>query len=252
MSWPYRFILTLPDADLERRRKILDSKGVYAQISALSFLGLLILFRSKGGKQSQFLQSGRANSAKSWWNTPVVRGGSETRKQYVVVLLWLFWLVCLSVWKTGDGEFFFTYTHTYFYASERQKLLRHPANNMDIRLPSLNQSTGPRRSLSITFPGTSSAYLILFHFQLYAYAAIHRFLRERNSAASLDCLSPSSGPTYHNPTTLQPRRAFSALLCSSTSPRVWHCLCQTHSGLRCSVRTGSDFHRASGPDPWPC
>lgn len=96
MNWPYRFILSLTDEELERRRNVLDSRGHYAQFSALILLGVFFLYGL--GRGNRFEQ----NRGKSWWDIPAVRGGSETRKQYAVTLSWLLWLVSLSIWRTDD------------------------------------------------------------------------------------------------------------------------------------------------------
>ncbi|OKL60615.1 hypothetical protein UA08_04187 [Talaromyces atroroseus] len=95
MAWPYRFILSVSDQELERRRNVLDTRGQYAQVSALVFLGVLFLYRLRG---SQYEQRKR----RSWWDAPAIRGSSETRKQYTVTLLWLAWLVSLCIWRSGD------------------------------------------------------------------------------------------------------------------------------------------------------
>ncbi|PCH07473.1 Hypothetical protein PENO1_011580 [Penicillium occitanis (nom. inval.)] len=99
MAWPYRFIFSVSDEELQRRRNTLDSRGQYAQFSALILLGAFFLYGL--GRRTRFEQ----NKGKSWWDTPAIRGGSETRKQYAVTLSWLLWLVSLSIWRTGDGEF---------------------------------------------------------------------------------------------------------------------------------------------------
>lgn len=96
--WPYRIILSVSDEELARRRSILDSRGQYAQISALLLLGVLFLYGVRGRHVEQ-------HKRKTWWDAPAIRGGSETRKQYAVTLIWLAWLLTLSVWKTGDGKF---------------------------------------------------------------------------------------------------------------------------------------------------
>jgi hypothetical protein len=96
MPWPYRFIMSVSEQELERRRNVLDTRGQYAQISALAFLGGLILYRLRGSQYER-------RKSRTWWDAPAIRGASETRKQYSVTLLWLAWLVSLCLWKSGDG-----------------------------------------------------------------------------------------------------------------------------------------------------
>uniref|UniRef100_A0A093VE76 Ferric oxidoreductase domain-containing protein n=1 Tax=Talaromyces marneffei PM1 TaxID=1077442 RepID=A0A093VE76_TALMA len=67
MAWPYRFILSLSDEELERRRNILDSRGQYAQFSALILLGAFFLYGL--GRGNRFEQ----NRRKSWWDAPAIR-----------------------------------------------------------------------------------------------------------------------------------------------------------------------------------
>lgn len=142
MSWPYRFILSLSDEELERRRNILDNRGHYAQFSGLILLGAFFLYGL--GRGNRFEQ----NRGKSWWDTPAIRGGSETRKQYAVTLSWLLWLVSLSIWRTGDGK---------FCTCTAWEL---PSNDLS-RLHPLDKSFGSCWAISTTLPGVTGAYL--FH-----------------------------------------------------------------------------------------
>ncbi|EED20084.1 hypothetical protein TSTA_033300 [Talaromyces stipitatus ATCC 10500] len=99
MAWPYRFILSLSDEELERRRTTLDNRGHYAQLSALILLGAFFLFSLGKGNRFEY------NRGKSWWDVPAIKGASETRRQYAVALSWLLWLVTLSIWRTDDVFF---------------------------------------------------------------------------------------------------------------------------------------------------
>lgn len=91
--------MSVSDEELQRRREVLDLKGQYAQISALTVLGLLCILKLRGNN------SNSKHAAKSWWDMPAKSGASETRKQYAVTLLWLAWLTGISVWNAGDGTF---------------------------------------------------------------------------------------------------------------------------------------------------
>ncbi|CRG85785.1 Beta-1,2-xylosyltransferase 1 [Talaromyces islandicus] len=95
--WPYRFIMDVSEEELQRRREVLDLKGQYAQISALTVVGLLCILKVCGNNNSS-----SRHTAKTWWDKPAKSGASETRKQYAVTLLWLAWLTGISVWSAGD------------------------------------------------------------------------------------------------------------------------------------------------------
>lgn len=178
MAWPYRFIFSVSDEELERRRNTLDSRGQYAQFSALILLGAFFLYGL--GRRNRLEQ----NKGKSWWDAPAIRGGSETRKQYAVTLSWLLWLVSLSIWRTGDGEFLLSTLGTWeCLANERTRL--YPPH----------KSFGTCWSLSIAIPGVTGSYLFHLHFQLNP--AVNHFLLDINSAAVVDSLPSSSWPIRH-------------------------------------------------------
>lgn len=105
MAWPYRFILSVSDEELQRRRNVLDTRGQYAQVSALIVLAVLFVYRLRGRQQHGHGYGQRKSKDRTWWDAPAIRGSSETRKQYAVTLLWLVWLVSLSIWRSGDGMF---------------------------------------------------------------------------------------------------------------------------------------------------
>lgn len=88
--------MDVSEEELRRRRNVLDLKGLYAQISALAVLGVLSLLKFRGKTYSK-------HTVKTWWDMPARSGGSETRKQYAVTLLWLAWLTGIAVWGAGDG-----------------------------------------------------------------------------------------------------------------------------------------------------
>ncbi|BDD59346.1 hypothetical protein MPDQ_007585 [Monascus purpureus] len=103
-SWPYRF-LALSPAEIQHRRELLDLRGYYAQLSAIAIVLLVRVYRSCILLPRE---SGNGNSErrpfprpKSWWDMPPCQGWRETRKQYMVTLLWLGWLLGLSVWGAG-------------------------------------------------------------------------------------------------------------------------------------------------------
>lgn len=179
MAWPYRFILSLSDEELERRRDILDSRGHYAQISGLILLGAFFLYGL--GQGNRFEQ----NKGKSWWDAPAIRGGSETRKQYAVTLSWLLWLVSLSIWRTGDGEF----SKVVSVQISHDRLMIHQ------RLHSLDKGFGSCWPISTTLLGVTGPYIFHLYFQLNP--TISNLLLNLNSAASSDSLPPSLWSIRH-------------------------------------------------------
>jgi hypothetical protein len=90
--------MSVSEEELQCRREVLDLKGQYAQISALTVLGLLCILKLRGNNNSS-----SKHAAKTWWDMPAKRGAIETRKQYAVTLLWLAWLTGIAVWNAGDG-----------------------------------------------------------------------------------------------------------------------------------------------------
>lgn len=100
VSWPYRFKSLSPD-EVQYRREILNLRGYYAQCSALVVIFSIFIYGNTRRKDST-QQAVHARKI-SWWDSPPFRGRTETRKQYLITLLWLTWLLSLSVWETGDG-----------------------------------------------------------------------------------------------------------------------------------------------------
>jgi hypothetical protein len=108
--WPYRFTSRAP-LPFQERRQLLDLRGRYAQLSALVIFILVSVYvrylrlQARAGKG----KSSRANNglrSASWLSAPPVAGWAESRKQYLIVVMWLGWMLWLSAWKTGDGMFF--------------------------------------------------------------------------------------------------------------------------------------------------
>ncbi|PWY95812.1 rerric reductase like transmembrane component [Aspergillus sclerotioniger CBS 115572] len=97
-SWPWHFI-TLSDAEKQQRRELLDLRGFYAQCSVLV---ALVLVRPTERR------SRRKNLERSWLDSPPFAGWMETRRQYIVCLIWLGWLLGLSVWNSGEDYLHFT------------------------------------------------------------------------------------------------------------------------------------------------
>lgn len=104
--WPYHFI-TVTEEQKQQRREALDLRGYYAQCSALILIILLHLYRNYILNGTSTETKGRRvpirPGEKSWWDSPLFKTGVETRRQYLAALLWLSWLLGLSVWNSGDG-----------------------------------------------------------------------------------------------------------------------------------------------------
>ena len=106
-SWPWHFI-TLSDAEKQHRRELLDLRGFYAQCSILVALVLVRVYKMTLGaapatEKPTERRSRRKNLERSWLDSPPFAGWMETRRQYIVCLIWLGWLLGLSVWKSGEG-----------------------------------------------------------------------------------------------------------------------------------------------------
>ncbi|GAD91680.1 hypothetical protein AOR_1_628184 [Paecilomyces variotii No. 5] len=96
LSWPWHFA-SLSPAEVQQRRDVLTLRGHYAQYSAVAVVVFIGLYARLSKKHSQ-------RRGVSWWDSPPVVAWKETRKQYLIVLSWLAWLLTLSVWNTGSGR----------------------------------------------------------------------------------------------------------------------------------------------------
>ncbi|KAL4896647.1 hypothetical protein BDV59DRAFT_110347 [Aspergillus ambiguus] len=101
-DWPWHFVLLASPAEKQQRRELLDLRGFYAQVSAVIVISLLRLYESYNRAVVPIEKTRPRDKQKSWWNSPPVARWTETRRQYAVALIWLTWLVALSMWKTGD------------------------------------------------------------------------------------------------------------------------------------------------------
>ena len=106
LTWPWHFVTVSP-AEKQQRRELLNIRGYYAQGSVLLVIAIVRLYhvyseRTKGAVKPN---NRRARKPKSWLDSPPFAGWTETRKQHIVSLLWLVWLVSLSIWNTGDGKY---------------------------------------------------------------------------------------------------------------------------------------------------
>ncbi|KAL4922686.1 hypothetical protein BDW62DRAFT_171523 [Aspergillus aurantiobrunneus] len=100
--WPWHFV-SVTGAEEQRRRDILTLRGYYAQLSillAIIIFRLYIVFFSPSNQRKK--PTGRRSRQGSWLGTPPFNGWLETRRQYLSCLIWLTWLLTLSVWNTGD------------------------------------------------------------------------------------------------------------------------------------------------------
>ncbi|GFF44170.1 hypothetical protein IFM46972_07453 [Aspergillus udagawae] len=100
LSWPWHFALVSP-AEQQHRRELLDLRGYYAQLSVLIALVALRCYKSSFSHAEYADDPQRAH--RPWRESAPFRGFSETRAQYVVCLIWLGWLLGLSMWRSGEG-----------------------------------------------------------------------------------------------------------------------------------------------------
>jgi hypothetical protein len=103
LAWPWHFTFVSP-AEQQHRRELLDLRGYYAQLSVLIALAAFKCYRSSFSHAEYASDSRRAH--RSWWESAPFRGWSETPAQYVACLVWLGWLLGLSMWRSGEGMYF--------------------------------------------------------------------------------------------------------------------------------------------------
>ncbi|KAA8644687.1 putative metalloreductase Fre8 [Aspergillus tanneri] len=103
LTWPWHFVSVSP-AEKQHRRELLDLRGYYAQGSVLLVIVLTRLYKvySESTKSADRPNNRRSRRPKSWLDSPPLAGWVETRRQYIFSLIWLGWLLSLSVWNTGD------------------------------------------------------------------------------------------------------------------------------------------------------
>ncbi|PGH08361.1 hypothetical protein GX51_01187 [Blastomyces parvus] len=100
----YHYTSPTPEQKAERR-ELLNLRGEYAQISTLALLLLFSIYRfgaSRAGGNGNGNGPGTNGGSRSWLDSPLMRGGGETRRQYLVAAAWMVWLLALSAWRTGD------------------------------------------------------------------------------------------------------------------------------------------------------
>lgn len=90
-------------ADKQQRRDLLDLRGYIAQCSVIAVVFAIRLYRNYARQSGKAVNERTRRRQQSWWDLPPLPGWTETRKQYLVCLVWLGWLLGLSVWSSGDG-----------------------------------------------------------------------------------------------------------------------------------------------------
>ncbi|KAL4881298.1 hypothetical protein BJY04DRAFT_189554 [Aspergillus karnatakaensis] len=100
-SWPWHFV-AVSDAEKEHRRELLTLRGYYAQVSIVLVIVLYRIYSVFVSQKQPRVKPTRGARQKSWLDTPIFEGWFETRRQYLICLIWLGWLLSLSIWNTGD------------------------------------------------------------------------------------------------------------------------------------------------------
>ncbi|KAL4871553.1 hypothetical protein BDV12DRAFT_163955 [Aspergillus spectabilis] len=100
-SWPWHFV-SVSDAEKEHRRELLTLRGNYAQLSIIFAIVLFRVYIAFVSQSQQQKKPTRGPRQKPWLDTPIFQGWFETRRQYLICLIWLGWLLGLSIWNTGD------------------------------------------------------------------------------------------------------------------------------------------------------
>ena len=102
LSWPWHFV-SVSAAEKQQRRELLDFRGYVAQCSVLVVVLAIRVYQNYAQDADAVRQRSR-HRQQSWWDLPPLQGWTETRRQYLISLVWLGWLLSLSAWKTGDGR----------------------------------------------------------------------------------------------------------------------------------------------------
>ncbi|KAL4911240.1 hypothetical protein BDW74DRAFT_142598 [Aspergillus multicolor] len=100
-SWPWHFV-AVSDAEKQHRRELLTLQGYYAQLSIVLAVVCFRIYIALFTPAEQRQQLNRRPWSKPWLDAPLFNGWFETRRQYLVCLIWLTWLLSLSIWSTGD------------------------------------------------------------------------------------------------------------------------------------------------------
>ncbi|KAI9369968.1 hypothetical protein BJX61DRAFT_517451 [Aspergillus egyptiacus] len=111
-AWLWHFV-SVSEAEKQQRRDLLTLRGYYAQLSILLAIVLLRLYSAFLSSKHQERRGRKAGGPrqKSYLDSPLFTGWFETRRQYLLCLFWLSWLLGLSVWGTGDGMQFLILSH---------------------------------------------------------------------------------------------------------------------------------------------
>lgn len=103
LTWPWHFApVSAPDK--QQRRELLDVRGYVAQLSVVVVVCAIRIYQSYSKATEGAVKQRSRCRDQPWWDRPPFPGWTETRRQYAVCLIWLGWLLGLSVWKTGDGR----------------------------------------------------------------------------------------------------------------------------------------------------
>ena len=102
LSWPWHFV-SVSAAEKQQRRELLDFRGYVAQCSVLVVVLAIRVYQNYAQDADVVRQRSR-HRQRSWWDLPPLQGWTEMRRQYLISLVWLGWLLSLSAWKTGDGR----------------------------------------------------------------------------------------------------------------------------------------------------
>jgi len=127
MEWPYHFV-DLTQEQNHDRRKLIDRYGIYSQLSALIPIALYQLYRLAGWVHRERQRSkivytavpsspdlkkrrtSRLGKVRTqwrsfvWWLGGEIVTGYGKRGHWIATVIWLCWLLFLSIHRTGDGK----------------------------------------------------------------------------------------------------------------------------------------------------
>ncbi|KAB8236345.1 putative metalloreductase Fre8, partial [Aspergillus alliaceus] len=101
LSWPWHFVSVSP-TEQQHRRELLNLRGCYAQCSFLLVVLLVRLYNEYFRVAEKSNDSRVRRRQRSWWDLPPFTTWTETRRQYAICIIWLGWLLSLSIWNSGN------------------------------------------------------------------------------------------------------------------------------------------------------
>ncbi|WEW55315.1 hypothetical protein PRK78_000744 [Emydomyces testavorans] len=174
---PYRF-LSLAPSQIQARRELLDLRGTIAQASGVIVLLCVGLYRRRTVARGSAAEE--VSRGKSWLDAPPVKGWRETRREYLLTLVWAVWLVGLSAWRTGDDYIHLTRSlaHTAIATIPLSILISPGPPGLPTRTHVLLRLLGIRQSMLTPYHRLYGRFVLLPLFTLHAILYMAFFIRQ--------------------------------------------------------------------------